>query len=131
MKTKKHYGELSALILDAIEAYGPMTRIELQTHIGQDSGGVSSVLTRLRKQHKTTPKRVYIKTYVHDQENARTYPRAVYALGDKPDAKRPRMSRLEIRRRYDAKKKKRYTMNSVFNLTKSRDQIRNELRGIA
>ena len=131
MNKKRNYGELSALIINAIDQLGPMTRIELQAHISEGAGGVSSVLSRLRKPQKTTPKRVYIKTFVHDQENARTYPRAVYALGDKPDAKRPRMSRLEIRRRYDAKRKKRYTMNSVFNLSKTRDQIRYELRGTA
>ncbi len=129
--SKKQRGELKALILQSITQFGPMTRVEIEKHIGEQKGGISAVIARIRQPQKTIPKLVYIKTYVHDHENERTYPRAVYAIGNKPDAKRPAMSRLEIRRRYDAKRKKHFTMNSVFNLSKTREQIRNELRGTA
>ena len=49
-------------------------------------------------------------------KRARTYPRAVFAMGDKPDAKKPKADQLAVKRRYYARLKSRTTMNSVINL---------------
>jgi len=70
----------------------------------------------MTKPGRKLPKRLYIKSYVYDQEGERFYPRAVYDLGDKPDAKKPKSDKLKVKRRYIARRKMRYATNSVFNL---------------
>jgi hypothetical protein len=76
-------------ILDALEHVGPMTTSDMQEHLGlkRDPGG--SVLNRLTHRTKTMPKRVYIIDWRRSQDGQREYLRAVYALGDKPDKRKP------------------------------------------
>lgn len=116
------YGELVSKILQALKDYGPMTRIEICDVLHTTRKSVSAVMTRLNKTGPASPKRIYVKAYVHDHEGQRRYPRAVYDLGDKPDAKPPGADPVGARKRYHQRKKMLNTANSVFNLALTRKQ---------
>lgn len=103
-------------ILSLLGEFGPMTRAEICAHLGATKSEVSAVVTRMANDTPRKGKRIYVERYVNDCEGARSYPRAVYALGNKPDAKRPKADRLAPKRRYNAKQKAMNTMNFVFNL---------------
>lgn len=113
----------------ALEQYGNQSRAELEMTAGIPKDLISAIVSRMNKRCPRAGKQIHITHYVYDAEGARRYPRAVYALGDGVDAKKPKASHKENRRRYEAKKKNMYRMNSVFNMGKSRDQIRAEMRG--
>ncbi len=100
----------------ALTAYGPLTRAQLQDVLGLDGNQISGVISRMSKRGKDGVKRISIKAWVYDHDAARRYPRAVYALGDRKNARRPRASRAETVKRYKGKKKALNTMNFVFNL---------------
>lgn len=122
----KPYGEVVDKILEALHTCGPMTRVEIEQFIGLHKDQVSPVVARMNKRTPKSGKRIHITAWSYDAERERRYPRAIYAVGDKPDAKKPKEARIEIRRRYEAKKRLRYTTNSVFNLAKTREQYRAE-----
>lgn len=112
----REYGSTVNKVLELLTEVGPLTGADLCEMIGVTHDNLSGVLYRLRKPTKTSPKRIYIKRYVFEYDNARRYPRPVFAIGDKPNANRPKPNRKEVRRRYDQAKKARFTMNSVFNM---------------
>jgi hypothetical protein len=91
-----------------------MTRKELCDALNLEHDYVSAVLTRLANPTKTQPKRVYVISYVHDAEGQRRYPRAMFSVGDRPDAKRPTSDRRNNRRRYDQARRNRIAGASVF-----------------
>lgn len=128
---RKLYGVRTQAILTALERYGNQSRAELEVSAGIPKDLIAAIVSRMNRRGPRAGKQIHIDCYVYDAEGARRYPRAVYALGDGIDAKKPKASHLENRRRYDAKRKAMYSMNSVFNMGKSRDQIRAELRGAA
>lgn len=102
-------------ILRVLEADGPMTRTELARALNVDRSIVSSTLSRMNRKQKTVPRRVYVAHYQFDSEDGeRTYPRAAYAIGDKPNAKKVVMSASEVSARYRHGVKHRLT--SVFDL---------------
>lgn len=88
---------LVPLVLEALRDVGPMTRAQLADYLEIDKRSFGSLFGYLMRQcridvfGKVTiiPKRVYIIRWVRDDQGARNYPRRVYALGDKPDAKKP------------------------------------------
>jgi len=122
------YGESAKAILAALAELGPMTRAELERVVEVKSKCISPIISRLHKDTPRTGKQISIVGYVYDAEGGRRYPRAIYALGAQSDVDKPKSSQKENRRRYDAKKKAMFSKNSVFNLAKTRDQIRSELR---
>lgn len=126
----KEWGTVTERILAALEEVGPMTNAEICSHLQLDKCAVGAVVSRLSKASVRKPKRIYITHYVHDSEGARRYPRGVYALGDQPDARKPKSSTKEIKARYWAKKKLRMKANSVFHLGMSRDALRNMYKQI-
>ncbi len=108
-------GVIVLSILAALEAEGPMTRSELVQTTGLPRNLVSSVLSRLNKKQKTAPKRVYIAHYQMDSEDGgRKYPRASYALGDKPDVKKVKATRAQVSAHYRSNLK--FRVSSVFDL---------------
>lgn len=125
--TRATWGEVATRIEFLIRQYGPMTRAELCAHMNRPKDSVASVISRMSRAQKETPKRLYVCAYVFDQEGERRYPRAVYALGDKPDKPRPNFRSkahvAENRARWWAKKRKHLTMNSVFNLGLTKRQL--------
>lgn len=118
------YGNTVERIAYTLRDQGPMTLSELCDELGQARGDVSAVVTRMRRDLKTMPKRVYVSHYVYDMEGERRYPRAVYALGGQKDASKPKPNRKEVRRRSDAKRRIINTTNSVFNLAVPRREYR-------
>lgn len=122
MKTTAGWGSTSAAILDIVQAFGPMTRQEIGNHLEMDRMYVSAIITRMTKDTPKAGKRLYVERYVYDSEGQKRYPRAVYAAGNKPCAKRPKADHKENRRRYLAGLRKRMTGNSVFNLGLTRRQ---------
>lgn len=123
---KKLYGARTQAIRMALEQYGSQSRAELEITAGVPKQIIAAILSRMHKETPRIGKQIYICRYVYDAEGARRYPRAVYALGAANDAPKPQPSTKENKRRYDAKRIGHYRMNSVFNLGKSRDQIRAE-----
>jgi len=115
MSRRKH-GATVADIVQLLTSIGPMTRAEMCQHLGLDRRSVSAVVTRMSRPSPRFEKRAYVESYVYDMEGERTYPRAVYALGNKPDAKKPKADPKAAKRRYNAKVKARNTANFVFNL---------------
>jgi len=98
------YGEITDKVLEALRDFGPMTAREISVEVGVHVDTVSMVLTRCRrdntKKRSKQPKRVYIYSYTRtalvehetalvEHERTRDNPRMVFALGKKPDAKKP------------------------------------------
>ena len=119
----KPYGTLVAQITDALTINGPMTRKEICDFIGQHRSKIASVVTRMARATPQKPKRVYIKRYVLEQDGQRRYPRAVYALGDRPNARKPKSDVRANRKRYLANKIDKLRNTSVFNLALSRREL--------
>ena len=118
----KPYGSTVQQITTLIMQLGPLTREEICVHLNMDRMNVSAVISRMNKASVATPKRLRITGYTSDSEVSRRYPRAIYDLGDKPDAKKlnRKANRRESRKRYDKKRAVINTMNFVFNLAKPR-----------
>lgn len=113
----RKYGYLVQQIEKALSELGAMTGAELCQELGVEKAELSAVVSRMAKASKTLPKRLYIVGYTSEHEtHDRRYPRAIYALGDLPDTPKPKPSRIDNVRRYNANKRKRLTGNSVFNL---------------
>lgn len=117
----RKYGSLVQQIEEALTDIGPMTSAEICQELGVTKSDISSIISRMSKPTARLPKRLYITAYIYEHEtHDRRYPRAVYALGDQEDKPKPKTSRKEIVRRYNANKRKRLTGNSVFNLATPR-----------
>lgn len=75
---------------------------------------VSAVLSTMRNAAR---KQVYIHHYTHEVHGETTHPRAVYALGDRLDAPKPKKQPNKVvRARYRAKAVKPHAPNSVWQL---------------
>lgn len=120
----RKWGDVTSEILRILDEIGPMTRAEICKHLGREKQDIASVVSRLNKRSPWFAKRIYIKEYVYDMEGERYYPRAVYALGDKPNKRRPKSDPKEIKRRYWARVSLKMKTNSVFNLGLSRATLR-------
>jgi hypothetical protein len=105
-------------ILDALRDFGPMTRSELEQHMGLPRTALSGLTRGLLKPRATMPKRIHITQWVYDQEGQKRYPRAVLALGNYPDAKPPVRDTKANQRRHRSKRRTLFATNSVFNLKK-------------
>lgn len=128
---KKDWGTTVTKIVKLLAEEGGMTRAEICMRLGLDRRDVSAVVSRLAKPGAKTPKRIYVKTYVHDCEGARRYPRAVYELGDKPDARRPKADPKGAKERYRRRQKMLLTANSVFNLGLTRRELKAQRGSLA
>jgi len=116
------WGEVGDQILEMLND-GPMTRAEICLNLGRDKESIASIVSRLARNTVKAGKRIYVKSYVWDMEGERRYPRAVYALGKKADAPKPKPDVKATKARYWAKRKAKFTCNSVFNLALTRRQL--------
>ena len=123
---RRKSGELVRQILEALEEHGPMTAIDVCRVLGYERTALSAVLFRMTKKTPRRPKRIYIKGYELEDPGHKRYPRAVFAIGNRPDADVLRGDPKENRRRYDKKKRMLRTTNFVFNLPLKRREFRNE-----
>lgn len=102
--------------LELLSEFGPMTQAELGDLLGLDRFAASALVNVLRRPLKTVPKRVHIVRWVTDHPGQRSYPRAVYALGEGPDVPRPKRNRKAVKRRYQENLRTRLKTSSVFRL---------------
>lgn len=121
---KVERGAIVKEIMRLLDEEGPMTRAEVCKRLGRPKDEIAAVVSRLNKRSPVAGRRIYVREYVYDMEGERTYPRAVYAIGDKPNTKRPQSDKKEIKRRYWARSQLKLRANSVFNLGLSRAQLR-------
>lgn len=118
------YGENKEKIMDLLKELGPMTRSEIDQALGDMQYKlIAATITNLKRASPKREKRIYVKEYVYDDEVRRYYPRAVYALGNLPDAKKPKSDPRIAKQKYLAKVKGKYKMNNVFNLGLTRGAI--------
>ena len=111
------YGEVTTKIIVALSKFGPMTAIEIAFKTGLPSNSINAVLSRMSTDTPRIPKRLYICDWQREIPGQRNILRAVYEIGDKPDAKRPKpLTSLESTRNYRARKRARTRTNSVFNI---------------
>lgn len=118
------WGETTRRILALLNEIGPMTRSEVCQHLGLDRNEGAAIMSRLAQPTKRPvgPKRIYVAAWTYDTESQRRYPRAVYDVGCKPDAKKPKSDLKENKRRYLNARKLR--VSSVFQLGLTRNQRR-------
>lgn len=114
--TRREHGQTVQDILYLLGQFGPMTRVEICQQLDLDRRVVSSIVSRMGRASTRCAKRLHITGYTYDHEGERTYPRAIYALGNKQDAQRPVPDHKATKRRYNAKRKALNTANFVFNL---------------
>lgn len=99
-------------ILDLLAEHGPMTMRELADDIGIGADLLRCYVGSLRQRR---PGVIYIHSYRRDEDGGRLYPRALWALGNKPDATRPpKLTHTEYNKR--ARAKARARVASVFHL---------------
>jgi hypothetical protein len=97
-------------LLDAIKEYGPMTSVQLSEELG-----VSRSYARACVAYCKRKKLIYVLRYEREAVDGHLYPRAVYQLGNQPDARRlPRLSKRAYDQRHRDKKQARVA--SVFAL---------------
>lgn len=116
MTDKKPYGYYPAQIERYLQDFGPTTPTELAQAFGTEVRTISSILCRMKTETAQCRKRVYIADWVYDLEGARRYPRPRFALGNAPDAQRPKASPRLNKQRWAENKRARLTQNFVFNL---------------
>lgn len=84
-------------IVRLLKEHGPMTVRELAEELGATVRHISGSLASLRNRWPGT---VRIAGYRRDEDGGLLYPRALWALGGQPDARRPgRLSKQEYNRR--------------------------------
>lgn len=127
--TRPHH-QITRGIITAIEDIGPSTSLELGEYLGVPRGALSSVVSRMSKPGIRNPKRLYIKEYVHDAEGLKQHTRAVYAIGDLPDAKWPKYNKNANKRKSDRAREKR-AITSVFELGTPVKIRRNKLANLS
>lgn len=116
------WGVQSLRVLDVLAMCGPLTkgRIAQELGIPADSlGGTLSYLMKGSARFKR-PKQIYIHSWIYQQDGQRCYPRAVYALGKKPDVKRPVADRLARKRALYAERQQQFKNSSAFRQSQHR-----------
>jgi len=103
---------------------GELTAQEFADYVEIGRYDAHAVLRRMAKRTKAGLKRAYVVRYIMDHDGARDYPRPVYALGDQPDAAKPKADPKAVKRRYEQRVRQRNTANSVFNLARPRREYR-------
>jgi hypothetical protein len=96
------WGTTTAAIERALQDGVRMGSAEIAREIGLPRDRVASCISRMARPGRSMPRRLYIAEWaLDDGPGARRYPRALYALGDKPNARRPRPETgTETARRY-------------------------------
>lgn len=97
-------------------AEAPSTAADMREELELSVQVMSAVLCRLMHATKTMPKRIRVVRWIYEADGERTYPRAVYELGDKPDARKPKRDHPRVQRLYRARKKAAVMAVSVFRL---------------
>lgn len=117
MNKAKPWSGTCPLVLETLRQHGPMLASDIAAETGLTKRSICNAMKILTRSATKTPKRVYVQRWERRTEGEREYPRPVYAIGAKADAKRPdRKPMSEIRRDYVAKRVALRRSSSVFNL---------------
>ncbi len=102
----------------------PMTKAEICRLLGLTHDQVASVLSRLNKRGKKTPKRIYISGHTRHTTSGRTYIRAMYSVGNEPN-KKCRIKAFTVKERAKRTYDKLIALrnNSIFNQTATRREL--------
>jgi len=114
--------------LEAFAEFGRLTAQEFADFADIGRYDAHAVLNRMNRRTKDGVKRIHIADWTHAHDDARRYPRAVFALGDGLDKKRPKADVRANRKRSEDKRNASFRMNSVFNMAMTRDTIRDMRR---
>lgn len=114
---RRPWGSTKAAVIAALSELGPLTRTEICRELGLDRELVSSVISRVHLAGG-----LHIAGYVMDDEAARRYPRAQYAVGPGRDAKRPVSKKSRVSQASQKTRRTRIQTSSVFNLGLTRAQ---------
>lgn len=99
-------------IIQILTDLGPLTMREIADQLGQDIDTIRQSIGSLRNR---TPGIIHIHSYRRDTDGGRLYPRALWAVGNKADAKRPpKLCRSEYNRR--ARVKRKSFLPSIFHI---------------
>jgi hypothetical protein len=99
-------------IVDLLTSEGPMTQREMADQLGIDIDLLRGYIGALRCKK---PAVLYVHSYRRDEDGGRLYPRALWAVGNQPDAKRPKpLPKSVYNKRGKDKMKKRVA--SIFHL---------------
>ena len=128
--TTTNKGVLVTQAWAALAEFGMITAQEFADYADIGRYDAHAVLSRMNKRTKAGDKRLHVASWVYSHDDARRYPRAAYAVGDKPDKPRPKPNLRENRRRSDANRENVFRMNSVFNLAMTRNKIREIRRSL-
>lgn len=132
---KRRANSVVAKIEALIMEHGPMTRSELiAAGLVNSKECLGSTISGLIKvSGPLSPQRLHIVDWKHDFPGARSYPRAVYALGPGPNKKKPKPKSGNARAMAYQKKAKS-TVSSVFELglhVKQRIELTRQRRSVA
>lgn len=113
-------GDVVKAVMRLLREQGAMTLQDLVRDTGVPKQTLHKVLRAMQRPtlRPVGPQRIYIHSYVFDQEGQKRYPRAMFALGAYADAPRPVSDEKATQKRYRDKRRAHTTMNSVFNLAK-------------
>lgn len=117
-----HWGVQSLRVLDVLAKCGPLTKGGIAQELGIPSDSLGGTLSYLMKgaPKLKQPRQVRIHSWVYQQDGQRCYPRAVYALGRQPDAKRPVADRLARKRALYAERQQQFKNSSAFRQSQNR-----------
>lgn len=102
-----------AAIRETLASVGPMTTSELVLFF--PSARPSTVSAQLHNMRRTITPQIHIAAWTRQDGIGKTHLRAVYDVGDKPDARKPRRyANAEIMRRSRARRRIPKTGSSVF-----------------
>ncbi len=109
-------GTTVAAIERLLFAQGPLAALELAREIGLPRDNVQPVVRRMMLDGPRVPRRVYIAGWTVEVEGSKPHLRALYALGNQPDKKKPKAKPpAQVQRELRARKRGR-ALNSVFNI---------------
>lgn len=124
-------GDVVQTVLRLLDENGPMTAASITAESGVEKKILAGTLGRMLKATKRPigPKRIHVLDWVYDEEGQRKYPRPLFALGDKPDKKKPKRDPHAVAKAYRERQKKRFLGNSVFNLGVGVETMRKRVAG--
>lgn len=115
--TRAAFGQVCDLLLALVAENGPQTQADLRQLTGKTKQQISSAIHKLTSDlERIGPRRMHISAWVWDADGERCYPRAVYAIGNKPHKPKPKADQLAVKRRYWARRRERLTAASIFRL---------------
>jgi DNA-binding Lrp family transcriptional regulator len=123
--------DVMSKIYHHLKKHGPCTASELAFKLDIERSNLKNSLRSMKQSNTKHKQLVYVCDYTsHDESGGRTYPRAVYALGSKPDAVKPKPISMAEKKRRSRQAKKRINFNSVFNIANTKYQGRSYSCGI-